>query len=58
MWYPTKWQWLVIWLTTVLCLVGWLATDPPWEAFLMPAVLVVALFLWQVSAGFAERSRQ
>ncbi len=52
MWYPTKSQWLVIWLTTVLCLVGWLASDPTPEAFILPAMLIGALFFWQVSADF------
>ncbi len=52
MWYPTKVQWLVIWATTVLCLVFWLASNPSPEAFIMPGVLITALFFWQASADF------
>jgi hypothetical protein len=52
MWYPTKIQWLVIWVTTVLCLLGFLSTDPQPEAFVMPGALVCALFVWQASADF------
>ncbi len=53
MWYPNKLQWFVIWATTLLCLVGWLInTDPPAEAFIMPGVLVSALFVWHASADF------
>ncbi len=57
MWYPTKVQWLIIWATTVLCLVGWLASDPPAEAFILPAVLVMGLFFWQASADFVKRPK-
>jgi hypothetical protein len=52
MWYPSKLQWLLIWVTTVACLMGWLTTDPPPEAFIMPGVLVAALGCWQASADF------
>jgi len=52
MWYPSKLQWFVIWSVTLLCVVGWLTTDPEPEAFIMPAVLVLALFVWQASADF------
>ncbi len=52
MWYPTKTQWLIIWATTVLCMVGWLRTDPAPEAFILPVVLVGALFVWHASADF------
>lgn len=52
MWYPTKIQWLVIWLTTVLCLVAWLLKNPPIEAFIMPFALIGVLFVWQISADF------
>ena len=53
MWYPTKLQWFVIWMTLIICLIGWLATkDPQPEAFIMPGVLVAGLFCWQVSADF------
>jgi hypothetical protein len=52
MWYPTKLQWFIIWMTTVVCLIGWLKTDPGPEAFIMPAAAVGALFFWQVSADF------
>lgn len=52
MWYPTKLQWFVIWMTTVICLIGWLASDPRPEAFIMPAALIGGLFVWQVSADF------
>ncbi len=52
MWYPTKWQWLVIWISTVLCLVFWLARDPRPEAFVLPAGLVGALFVWQAKTKY------
>ena len=52
MWYPTKLQWLIIWLTTVVCLIFWLATDPQPEAFVMPITLIGGLFLWQISADY------
>jgi hypothetical protein len=51
MWYLTKTQWLVIWLTTLFCLVGWLASDPEPQGFILPAMLVGGLFIWQVSQG-------
>jgi hypothetical protein len=51
MWYPTKVQWSVIWMTTVIFLIAWLRSDPSPEAFIMPAALVCVLFFWQVSAG-------
>ncbi len=54
MWYPTKLQWFVIWTITLLCLVGWLMTDPPPEAFILPAALVAGLFLWHASADFGQ----
>jgi hypothetical protein len=49
MWYPNKIQWLVIWIATVICMIGWLASDPKPEAFIMPAMLIGGLFVWQVS---------
>jgi hypothetical protein len=52
MWYPNKLQWFVIWAVTFVCLICWLATDPQPEAFIMPAVLVAALFIWHASADF------
>ncbi len=55
MWYPSKLQWFLIWMTTFICLVAWLATDPRPEAFVVPAVLVAALFCWQVSEDFVGR---
>ncbi len=57
MWYPTKLQWTLIWATTVLCMIGWLSSDPQPDAFIMPFALVGALFVWQVSADF-KRSKQ
>lgn len=54
MWYPTKLQWFVIWMTTVLCLIAWLAGDPTPEGFIMPAILVGGLFVWQASADFKQ----
>ena len=51
MWYPNKLQWLVIWLSTVICLILWLAGDPEPKGFLGPSLLVAALFIWQVSQG-------
>jgi hypothetical protein len=51
MWYPTKAQWFVIWLTTVVCLVLWLQTDPEPGRFIPPGVLIAGLFVWQVSQG-------
>jgi hypothetical protein len=58
MWYPTKLQWLFIWATTVVCLVCWLASDPPWEAFITPAILVMGLFCWHASADFVKRPKE
>ncbi len=55
MWYPSKLQWFLIWMTTFICLIGWLATDPRPESFVLPAALVAALFGWQVSQDFASR---
>jgi hypothetical protein len=54
MWYPSKLQWSVIWTATLLCVVGWLFTDPPIESFLLPALLVAGLFVWHASADFKE----
>jgi hypothetical protein len=54
MWYPSKLQWFVIWAATLLCVIFWLATDPPPESFVMPGVLVAALFVWHVSADFRQ----
>jgi hypothetical protein len=51
MWYPTKNQWSVIWVTTVIFLIAWLRSDPSPDAFVMPAMLVCALFFWHVSAA-------
>lgn len=50
-WYPTKTQWSVIWTSTVVALVLWLAKDPDPESFPAPVILVAALFLWQVFQG-------
>jgi hypothetical protein len=50
MWYPTRLQWFVIWAITFICFVCWLATDPEPKEFVMPAMLVGALFVWHVSA--------
>jgi|GEM_PF-1108670 len=52
MWYPTRTQWIIIWATTVLCLIGFLANDAQPEAFIPPAMLVAGLFLWQASTDF------
>jgi hypothetical protein len=52
MWYPSKLQWFVIWAVTFVCFVFWLTTDPEPEAFVMPALLVGALFVWHASADF------
>ena len=54
MWYPNKLQWFVIWAATLLCVIFWLVTDPPPEAFVMPGLLVAALFVWHVSADFRQ----
>jgi uncharacterized sodium:solute symporter family permease YidK len=56
MWYPSKLQWFLIWITTLICLVAWLATDPAPEGFIIPGVLVAALFGWQVSQDLVQRS--
>jgi hypothetical protein len=55
MWYPSKLQWFIIWMTTVICLILWLATNPRPVEFIMPGVLVAALFVWQVSEDFTAR---
>ncbi len=56
MMYLTKTQWTVIWMTTVACLVAWLAsTNPEPQHFVMPGVLVGGLFVWQVSQKDQER---
>jgi hypothetical protein len=52
MWYPNKSQWSVIWIVTIMCLIGWLRSDPEPEAFLMPAMLIGGLFIWHVSQDF------
>ncbi len=54
MWYPSKVQWFVIWAVTLCCVVCWLLTDPAPESFVMPAMLIGALFVWHVSADFRE----
>ena len=54
MWYPSKAQWFVIWVATLLCVICWLATEPTPESFVMPAVLVAVLFVWHVSADFRQ----
>ncbi|MGE5644241.1 MAG: hypothetical protein ACM336_00480 [Acidobacteriota bacterium] len=46
MWYPTKTQWVIIWLATLVCVIGLLARDPEPGAFLMPAFVVCGLFVW------------
>jgi hypothetical protein len=55
MWYPSKLQWFVIWMTTVTCLLLWLTTNPRPADFILPGVLVAVLFLWQVSQDFVTR---
>ncbi len=52
MWYPTKLQWSIIWATTLLCTVLWLAKDPGPKSFILPGLLVAGLFVWQASADF------
>ncbi len=52
MWYPSKTQWSVIWMTTVIFLIGWLRTDPSPDAFILPAALIGVLFFWQASQDF------
>ena len=54
MWYPNKLQWFVIWMTTVICLVAWLAKDPQPDAFILPGIAVGALFFWQISADLGR----
>ena len=54
MWYPSKLQWFVIWAATLVCVICWLATDPPPESFVMPGLLVAALFVRHVSADFRQ----
>ncbi len=54
MWYPNKLQWFVIWAATLLCVIFWLVTDPPAESFVLPGLLVAALFVWHVSADFRQ----
>ena len=56
MWYPSKAQWFIIWLATLLFMIGFLATDPQPEQFFLPAVLIGMLFCWHVSADI-RRSR-
>lgn len=51
MWYPTKIQWLVIWLTTVACLVAFLFTDPNPKALFLPCMMIGVLFLWQATGS-------
>jgi hypothetical protein len=52
MFYPTKLQWTVIWITTVICLIGFLSGDPVPEAFIMPFTLIAGLFIWHVSGDY------
>ncbi len=51
MWYPTKIQWLVIWLTTVVCLLFFLSTDPSPKALLLPMMMIGVLFLWHATGS-------
>ena len=51
MWYPTKIQWLVIWLSTVACMLFFLATDPKPQALLLPCMMIGVLFLWQATGS-------
>lgn len=55
--YLNKTQWLIIWLTTVACLVLWLASNPEPKAFVLPGLLVCGLFVWQVCHRDEEPSR-
>ncbi len=50
MWHPTKGQWHLIWASTVVFLIAWLATDPQPEAFFLPFTAIGVLFAWQVTA--------
>jgi uncharacterized membrane protein YphA (DoxX/SURF4 family) len=51
MWYPTKIQWLVIWLSCVVGLLFVLANDPKPQALIVPCMMIGALFLWQATGS-------
>jgi hypothetical protein len=54
MWHPTKGQWHLIWASTLVFLISWLATDPEPHAFFLPFTAIGALFAWNISADSKE----
>lgn len=51
MWYPSKTQWVVIWLSAVVFLIGVLATDPHPQALILPCMMLGMLFLWHATGS-------
>ena len=49
MWHPTTQQWHVIWASTLLMLIAFLASDPEPHRFVLPGAAIGLLFVWNVS---------